>query len=153
MHRHVVVDTHTLVVNALHKQQKQQQHSEAVGSRLRQVCAFPFVLPFGRAQLSTCRCMANTAPHGGADSDACAHGGDMSSRASQWPCPQPPTTASTRWRLVKSTTACGHRGRTGPGRLRTELYGDRSPKQPGMRCSSSCLTKTPHPALLRHAHA
>ena len=44
----------------------------------------------------------------------------MSSRASQWPCPQPPTTASTRWRLVKSTTANGHRGRTGPGRLRTE---------------------------------
>ena len=31
---------------------------------------------------------------------------------------------------------------TGPGRLRTELYGDRSLKQPGMRCSSSCLTKT-----------
>ena len=32
---------------------------------------------------------------------------------SQWPCPQPPTTASTRWRL-----AYGHRSRTGPG-LRT----------------------------------
>ena len=26
-----------------------------------------------------------TAPHGGEGSDACAHGGDMSSRASQWP--------------------------------------------------------------------
>ena len=67
----------------------------------------------------------------------------MSSRVSQWPCPQPPTTASTRWRLVKSTTAYGHRRRTGPGRLRTKLYGDRSPKQPGKRCSSGCLTKTP----------
>ena len=54
-----------------------------------------------------------------------------------------PTTASTRWRLVKSTTAYGHRRRTAPGRLRTKLHGDRSPKQPGMRCSSSCLTKTP----------
>ena len=64
-------------------------------------------------------------------------------RASQWPCPQPPTTASTRWRQVKRTPACGHRRRTGPGRLRTELYGDRSPKQPGMQCSSSFLTKTP----------
>ena len=53
--------------------------------------------------------MAITAPHGGADSDACAHGGDMSSRAWQWPCPQPPTTASTRWRLVQSTTAYGQR--------------------------------------------
>ena len=53
---------------------------------------------------STCRRMAKTAPHGGVDSDACAHGGDMSSRASQRPCPQPPTTASTRWRLVQSTT-------------------------------------------------
>ena len=39
----------------------------------------------------------------------------MSSTASQWPCPQPPTTASTRWRLVKSTAACRHRGWTGPG--------------------------------------
>ena len=48
----------------------------------------------------------------------------MSSRASQWPCPQQPTTASTRWRLVKSTTAHGHRRRTGP-RLRTKLHGDR----------------------------
>ena len=48
--------------------------------------------------------MATTAPHGGEGSDACAHGGDMSSRASQLPCPQPPTTATTRWRLVKSTT-------------------------------------------------
>ena len=67
----------------------------------------------------------------------------MSSRASQWPCPQPPTTASTRWRLVQSTTAYGHRRRTGPGMLRTKLYGDRSPEQPGTRCSSSCLTKTP----------
>ena len=55
----------------------------------------------------------------------------MSSRASQWPCPQPPTTAATRWRLVQSTTAYGHRRRTGPGRLRTKLVGDRSPKQPG----------------------
>ena len=64
--------------------------------------------------------MAKTAPHGGVDSDACAHGGDMSSRASLWPCPQPPTTAMKRWRLVKSTTAYGHRRRTGPGRLRTE---------------------------------
>ena len=67
----------------------------------------------------------------------------MSGRASQWPSPQPPTTALTRWRLVKSTTAYGHRRRTGPGRLRTRLYGDRSPKQSEMRCSSSCLTKTP----------
>ena len=30
----------------------------------------------------------------------------------------------------------------GPGRLRTELHGDRGPEQPG-KCSSSCLTKTP----------
>ena len=75
--------------------------------------------------------MANTAPPGGEDSDACAHGGDMSSRASQWPCPQPPTTVSTRWRLVQSTTAYGHRRRTGPGRLRTELYGDRGPRAAG----------------------
>ena len=67
----------------------------------------------------------------GVDRYACAHGGDMSSRASLCPCPQPPTTATTRWRLVKSTTAHGHRRRTGPGRLRTKLYGDRSPKQPG----------------------
>ena len=77
----------------------------------------------------------------------------MSSRASQWPCPQPPTTASTRWRRVQSTTACGHRRRTGPGRLRMKLYGDRSPKQPGMRCSSICLTKTPRgcgPGFERH---
>ena len=64
------------------------------------------------------------------------------SRASRWPCPQPPTTASTRWRLVKSTTAYGHRRRTGPGRLRTKLYRDGSPKQPGTRCSSSCLTRS-----------
>ena len=64
----------------------------------------------------------------------------MSSRASQWPCPQPLTTASTKWRLVQSTT---DRRRTGPGRLRTKLCGNRSPKQPGKRCSSSCLTKTP----------
>ena len=77
--------------------------------------------------------MATTAPHGGEGSDACAHGGDM----------QPHTTASTRWRLVKSTTAYGHRRRTGPGRLRTKLFGDRSSKQPRKRCSSSCLTKTP----------
>ena len=56
----------------------------------------------------------------------------MSSRASQWPCPQLPTTALTRWRMVKSTTASGHRERTGPERLRTKLCGDRSPKQPGM---------------------
>ena len=61
----------------------------------------------------------------------------MSSRASQWPCPQPSTTASTRWRLVKSTTAYGHRRRTRPGRLRTKLYGDRRSTQPGKRCSSS----------------
>ena len=45
-------------------------------------------------------------------------------------------------KVVKSATAHGHRRRTGPGRLRTKLYGGRSPKQPGMRCSSSCLTKT-----------
>ena len=44
---------------------------------------------------------------------------------------------------MKSTTAHGHRRRTGPGRLRTKLHGDRGPKQPGKRCSSSCLTKTP----------
>ena len=107
------------------------------------LCASLLCHRFVRAQWSTCRCMAITAPHGGEGSDACAHGGDMSSRASQWPCPQPSTTASTRWRLVKSTTGYGLRRRTGPGRLRTKLYGDRSPKQPGMRCSSSCLTKTP----------
>ena len=35
----------------------------------------------------------------------------MSSRASQWPCPQPSTTASTTWRLEKRTTAYGHRRR------------------------------------------
>ena len=44
-------------------------------------------------------------PPGGEGSDACAHGGDMSSRASQWPFPQPATKATTRWRLVQSTTA------------------------------------------------
>ena len=47
----------------------------------------------------------------------------VSNRASLWPCPQPPTTATTRWRLVKSTTAYGHRRRTGPGKLRTKLCG------------------------------
>ena len=66
---------------------------------------------------------------------------DMSIRASQWPCPQPPTTASTRWRLAKRTTAHGHRRRTGPG-LRTTLYGDRRKEQPGGRSSSSCLRKS-----------
>ena len=50
----------------------------------------------------------------------------MSSRASQWPCPQLPTTASTRWLLVKSTTACGHRTRTGPGRLNKALQRQKS---------------------------
>ena len=39
---------------------------------------------------------------------------DMSSRASQWPCPQPPTTASTRWRLARSPTPYGDRRRTWP---------------------------------------
>ena len=48
------------------------------------------------------------APPGGGDSDARAHGGDMSSRASLWPCPQPPTTASTMWRLARSTTPFGN---------------------------------------------
>ena len=70
---------------------------------------FPLLEP----RWSTCRCMATTAPHGGEGSDACAHGGDMSSRASQWPCPQPPTTALIRWRLVQSTTAYRHRRRAG----------------------------------------
>ena len=32
---------------------------------------------------------------------------------------------------MQSTTAYGHRRRTGPGRLRTELHGDRGPEQPG----------------------
>ena len=86
--------------------------------------------------------MAITAPLGGGDSDAGAHGEDMSSRASQWPCPQPPTTASTRWRLEKRTTAHGHRRRTGP-RLRTKLHGDRRKEQPGGLSSSSCLRKSP----------
>ena len=48
---------------------------------------FPLLEPLW----STWCCMATTAPHGGEGSDACAHGGDMSSRASQWQCPQPPT--------------------------------------------------------------
>ena len=58
--------------------------------------------------------MGTTAPRGGEASDACAHDGDMSSRASQWPCPQPPTTASTRWRLARSTTPHEDRRRSGP---------------------------------------
>ena len=67
----------------------------------------------------------------------------MSRRASQWPCPQPPTTATTRWRLVKRTTAYGHGRRTGPRRLRTKLYGDRCHEQAGSRSSSSCWRKSP----------
>ena len=66
----------------------------------------------------------------------------MSSRASQWPCPQPPTTASTRWRLAKRSTALGHRRRTGPG-LRTMLHADRRKEQPGGHSSSSCLRRSP----------
>ena len=53
-------------------------------------------------------------PQGGGGSGGCAHGGNMSSRPSAWPCPQPPTTASTRWRLARSTTPYGDRRRTGP---------------------------------------
>ena len=105
------------------------------GSLDSQVTRRAFLLCYRSAEpkWSTCCCMANTALHIEESSDACAHGGDMSSRASQWPCPQPPTAATTRWRLVQSTTAYRHRRRTGPGRLRTELYGDRSPEQPGKR--------------------
>ena len=50
-------------------------------------------------------------PRGGGGSGGCAHGGNMSSRPSAWPCPQPSTTVSTRWRLARSTTP--HGGRAG----------------------------------------
>ena len=83
-----------------------QQHT-TTHNQAQKVCAFLLCYRSVEPRWSTCRCMANTVPHGGVDSDACAHGGDMSSRASQRPCPQPPTTATTRWRLVKSTTARG----------------------------------------------
>ena len=66
----------------------------------------------------------------------------MSSRASQWPCPQPPTTASTRWRLAKRATAYGHRRRTGP-ELCSSLHGDRRKEQPGGQCSSRRWRKSP----------
>ena len=76
--------------------------------------------------------MANTAPPGGEDSDACAHGGDMSSRASQWPCPQPPTTATTRWRLelrtnglrAQTTDRAGEAAHRAPRRQRTRAAGE-----------------------------
>ena len=60
-------------------------------------------------------------PRGGDGSGGCAHGGTMSSRPSAWPCPQPSTTVSTRWRLARSTMPYGERRRTGRGRGRSLL--------------------------------
>ena len=62
------------------------QHTTTTqGNRLRRCarffCVTVLLSPSGRHVA----CMANTAPPGGEGSDACAHGGDMSSRASQWP--------------------------------------------------------------------
>ena len=76
----------------------------------------------------------------------CAHGRNMSSRPSAWPCPQPSTTASTRWRLMRNTPAYGHRRRTGL-RLRTTLHGDRRELQPGGRSSPSCTRSCRHLCL------
>ena len=60
-------------------------------------------------------------PRGGGGSGGCAHGGNMSSRPTARPCPQPSTTVSTRWRLARSTTPYGDRRRTGRGRGRCLL--------------------------------
>ena len=58
---------------------------------------------------------------------------------------QQPQPTTTHHNTQQPTTTQGGLWKTaGPGRLRTKLYGDRSPKQPGKRCSSSYLTKTPH---------
>ena len=78
--------------------------------------------------------MATTAPHGGEDSDAYAHGGDVSSRASQWPCPQPPTTASARWRLERCITATGTEDGQGRGCAprSTERPFTRAARKPGL---------------------
>ena len=65
--------------------------------------------------------MATTAPPGGEGSDACAHGGDMSSRASGWPSPQPPTTVSTRGGLAH------HKGTARSGDTNVPTAGNASP--------------------------
>ena len=69
-----------------------------------------------------------------AGKDAGARGGDMSSRASGWPCPQPPTTISTRWRLTSCTTAHGRRRRTGQG------GGPGVLQDPGSTCGPKAVT-------------
>ena len=40
--------------------------------------------------------------------DACAHAGDMSSRASQWPCPQPPDKVAAGEKYNATGTEDGH---------------------------------------------
>ena len=70
--------------------------------------------------------MANTAPLGGEDSDACAHGGRHEQQSVAMALS---AAAHHSFDKVEADdevlTVYGHRRRTGPWRLRTELYGDR----------------------------